>query len=188
MRGRMPTLEGKEYSYQETHPSESLPPRIYWLSKIRKPEVPLRPKVSAIRSSTHSLAKHLAYLLTPHRGNSIHHIQNSQHFLRRISVIQLKPMDMLMSFDVESLFTSVPLATTINLLAPLFPPKIIKIFNHCLSTNYFSYQGQFYEQLEGLAMGIPLSPAVANLFVEHFEKTALDSAPLKPTHWCPIRS
>lgn len=32
-------------------------------------------------------------------------------------------------------------------------------------------------------MGSPLSPVVANLFVEQFEKRALDSYPLKPTSW-----
>ena len=32
-------------------------------------------------------------------------------------------------------------------------------------------------------MGSPLSPIVANLFMEKFEKEALDSYPLKPTKW-----
>ena len=32
-------------------------------------------------------------------------------------------------------------------------------------------------------MGSPLSPIVANLFMEKFKKEALDSYPFKPTKW-----
>jgi hypothetical protein len=32
-------------------------------------------------------------------------------------------------------------------------------------------------------MGSPLSPIVTNLFMENFEKKALDSFPLKPLRW-----
>jgi hypothetical protein len=32
-------------------------------------------------------------------------------------------------------------------------------------------------------MGSPLSPIVANLFMENFEKKSLDSYPLKPLRW-----
>jgi hypothetical protein len=49
-----------------------------------------------------------------------------------------------------------------------------------LTTTYFQYNGEFFEQADGVAMGSPLSPAVANLFMEHFEEKALNSAPLRP--------
>ena len=39
------------------------------------------------------------------------------------------------------------------------------------------FQGQYYQQMEGAAMGSPLSPIVANIFMETFEKEALDTAP-----------
>ena len=44
-----------------------------------------------------------------------------------------------------------------------------------LHTTYFSFQGQFYEQV-GVAMGSPVSPIMANLYMEHFERTALRTA------------
>jgi hypothetical protein len=34
-----------------------------------------------------------------------------------------------------------------------------------------------------MAMGNSLSPIVSNIFMEHFEKLALDSAPYKPSLW-----
>jgi len=32
-------------------------------------------------------------------------------------------------------------------------------------------------------MGLPLSPIIANLFMEHFKTKAIDSSPLKPRLW-----
>ena len=40
-----------------------------------------------------------------------------------------------------------------------------------------------YEQVEGIAMGSPLSPVVTNLYMEAFEKSAIESFPLKPKWW-----
>ena len=45
------------------------------------------------------------------------------------------------------------------------------------------FDDEFYEQVEGAAMGSPLSPVVANIFMEKFEEGTLKSADLKPTMW-----
>ena len=53
----------------------------------------------------------------------------------------------------------------------------------CLTTTYFAWNGKMYEQTEGGAMGNPLSPVVANIFMEHLEELAITSAPVKPAIW-----
>ena len=45
----------------------------------------------------------------------------------------------------------------------------------CLKTTYFINDGTFYPQCEGAATGLPVSPIIANLFMEHFEDMALSS-------------
>ncbi len=40
-----------------------------------------------------------------------------------------------------------------------------------------------YEQVDGAAMGSPISAVVANLYMEFFEKEALNSTPVKPVLW-----
>ena len=40
---------------------------------------------------------------------------------------------------------------------------------------YFSFQGQFYEQVEDVAMGSPVSPIAANLFMKYFEQKGLST-------------
>ena len=58
---------------------------------------------------------------------------------------------------------------------------IILLLEFCLKNNYFSFQGQFYEQVEGAAMGSPVSPIVANLYMEYLEQKALSTAPNPPS-------
>jgi len=95
----------------------------------------------------------------------------------------LKPEDILISFDIVSLFTKIPLDEAIQVVKEVTNPETTKLTEVCLRSTFFSYQGEFYEQTSGVAIGSPLSPIVVNLFMENFEKRALDSYPLKPTRW-----
>ena len=53
---------------------------------------------------------------------------------------------------------------------------IILLLEFCLKNTYFSFQDQFYEQVEGATMGSPVSPIVANLYMEYVEKKTQSSA------------
>jgi hypothetical protein len=53
----------------------------------------------------------------------------------------------------------------------------LRLFRHVLTTSYFSFNGQFYEQIKCVAMGSTLSPVIANFYMEDFEERALDLAP-----------
>ena len=57
---------------------------------------------------------------------------------------------------------------------------IILLLEFCLKNTYFSFQGQFYEQVEGAAMGSPVSPIVANLYMEYLEQKVLSTTPHSP--------
>ena len=56
------------------------------------------------------------------------------------------------------------------------------LLGFCLHNKYFSFQNKFYEQVEGAAMGSLVSPIVANLYMEYFEREALQSA-CAPRFW-----
>ena len=58
----------------------------------------------------------------------------------------------------------------------------MELLAFCLHNTYFSFQNIFYEQVEGAAMDSPLSPIVANLYMEHFEGRALRSAATPPRY------
>ena len=55
--------------------------------------------------------------------------------------------------------------------------KLVDVF---LRSTYFMFQNQFHEHIEGIAMGYPLSPFIANLYMEEFEKRAIEYSLLNP--------
>ena len=65
----------------------------------------------------------------------------------------------------------------------LTPEKVTLLLGICLRTTYFMYQQQFYEQTDGAAMGSPVSPVVANIFMEYIEEAALHSPPSPVRFW-----
>ena len=126
-------------------------------------------------------------------SKSPHHITSTQDFVEQARQIKLEPGECLSSYDVSALFTSVPIDPALNIIKDLLDKDttlkertvmevwdIILPLEFCLKNTYFSFQGQFYEQVEGAAMGSPFSPIVANLHMEYLEQKALSTAPTPP--------
>ena len=163
-------------------------PTFYGLPKIHKPEVPLRPIVSAINSPTHPLARHLARCLRPLSENIKSRVTDSRHFIEILKNIKLNSNDLMVSFDVTSLFTKVPVEEAINIIedklkAANLPSEWANLTKFCLETTFFQYQDNYYGQREGAAMGSPLSPIIADIFMEALETEVLNNITPAPTHW-----
>jgi hypothetical protein len=90
---------------------------------------------------------------------------------------------MMVSFDVVSLFTRVPIKDSLDLLGQLFDEDVLALFRHVLNSTYFTYGGHFYKQMDGVAMGSPLSPVIADFFMEEYEVKAIQLATNKPSCW-----
>jgi len=161
----------------------SRPPRVYGLPKIHKEGIPLRPTVSNIGTPTYQLSKHLSGLLNQLAGKSTHHIKNSFHFIEILKTLKIKPGDLMVSFDVVSLFTKVPVEESLTLLSQHFNNEILALYKHVQTSTYFCIDGQFYEQIDGVAMGSPFSPVIANFYMEDFEMKAKEKATHKPACW-----
>jgi hypothetical protein len=139
--------------------------------------------MGTIGAPTYRLAKHLAGLLLSHIGSSPHHVRNSAEFVHTLGSLRVGPQDIMFSFDVVSLFTRVPIRETKSLLSRHFEEDILTLLRHVLTSSYFCFAGKFYEQIDGVAMGSPLSPVFANFYMEFFEEMALDRAPHNPLYW-----
>ena len=72
---------------------------------------------------------------------------------------------------------------SLEILGHHFEDDILTLFKHVLTSTYFCFDGQFYEQLDGVAMGSPLSPVTVNFFMEDFVKKAIEQATHKPVCW-----
>ena len=129
---------------------------------------------------TYGVAKELAKILKPLVGKCPHHVNSTQDFVEQAKHITLAPGECLSSYDVSALFTSVPVDPALNIIKDLLEKDltlkertvmevsdIILLLEFCLMNTYFSFQDQFYEQVEGATMGSPVSPIVANLYMEY---------------------
>ena len=185
-----------DITYKRLYPTGAVPPKYYGLPKVHKPGMPLRPIISSVGSVTHATAKELARIIKPLVGGSQHHVKNNMDFIHSIEGIQMKTDECMMSFDVESLFTSVPVEPSIQIIKKLLEDdkslhlrtkmtvnQISCLLDFCLKTTYFIFQGKLFEQVKGAAMGLLISPIVANLFMEDLEVKALSTASTPPTLW-----
>ena len=145
--------------------------------------MPLRPIVSNIGAPTYHVAKQLPGLINPLIGHSEHHVKNSTEFIHVLQTLRLTSDDIMVSLDVVSLLTNIPILESLELLGRHFTQDIVTLFKHALTSTCFVCDGQHYEQTDGVAMGSPLSPVIAKFFMEDFEKRTLDKATHKPSCW-----
>jgi len=123
-------------------------------------------------------------------------VTNSTHFLSTISHERIQENEVMVSFDVESLFTNMPIEMAVKAAlcklendlgladrTNLTPTQIADLLNFVLRSTYFQYNGSIQEQKDGAAMGSPVSVVIGNLYMEEFEERAIATATFKPKIW-----
>ena len=60
-------------------------------------------------------------------------------------------------------------------IQPVVIDEILNLFQVCVGQNYFSYNDKFYIQKDGLPMGSPISPILADLFMDNIENIIFNS-------------
>ena len=166
------------------------PARLYGLPKVHKPLVnglpKYRPIISQIGSPTYKIAKYLLSFIQPFTTNE-YTVKDTFHF---VSMLDGKDHHLIMaSLDVESLFTNIPLEETIDIVTKkVFQGKGLvngltrhdfkRLLLIATKGTVFLFNGQYYRQKDGVAMGSPLGPALANAFLCHYESKWLEDCPL----------
>ncbi|KAG8301980.1 hypothetical protein J6590_108521 [Homalodisca vitripennis] len=106
--------------------------------------------------------------------------------------IKITSEEYLVSFDVTSLYPNVPMKCTLNIIKEwlisidLTQDEIkeyIMLTDLCMSQTTFQFENQFYQQIEGTAMGNPLSCFIANIFLAKFELNAKQNMTYFPRVW-----
>ena len=110
-------------------------------------------------------------------------VKDSFAFAKEVTTCSSFPF--MASFDVTSLFTCVPSEEVINIcLDKLFAntntvnnlnrTQLYKKLSFTLKQNHFLFDGKVYNQVDGVAMGSPLGPVMANIFMCELERKALE--------------
>ncbi|XP_049267759.1 uncharacterized protein LOC119378700 [Rhipicephalus sanguineus] len=161
-------------------------PAIYGLPKVHKPNVPLRPIVDYTRSPLHSLSGYLHDVLRPLVGRTSTYVKDSVDFVDKIRNVTLDSEEIMVSFDVKSMFTRIPVDYAVDCCrsalknddslparTPLEADDVCRLLDFCLRNTYFSFNGSFYKQVFGTAMGASVSVSCANIALEALEEEAL---------------
>ena len=91
---------------------------------------------------------------------------------------------LLILFDDTSLFTNIPLSEAIDIAINLIfensadikftKCELQKCFKIAASETHFTFNGSIYDQIDGVAMGSPLTPVLANLFMGSHEQNWIE--------------
>ena len=152
-------------------------PRLYGLPKIHKDNFPLRPICSSLNSPSHTLSKYIANILKTLTESSKYNIKDTIEFKNRVNNTYIYDDEEMVSFDVVSLFPSIPVEFAIKKVdiqwdkiekLTKMPKKLfMEILRFCVKeNNYFIYDGTIYSQLKGMPMGSPISPIIADIVME----------------------
>ena len=174
-----------EDTYKSLYEVGANPGKFYGLVKVHKDGNPVRPVVSMIGTPEYGLAKWLDSYIKPNIP-STYMLSSTDNFVNLVKDFPVQSGDKLISFDVKSLFTNVPLVETIDIvtsylyaedsvITPPLPKKIFKKLLLLVTQGNFLFNGHFYRQKDGLAMGGPLGPTLSNFFVAHLEKVKMMS-------------
>ena len=145
----------------------------------------------------------MAYIIIPLADRSKSFVKALLHFVEKIDGLNIPDNTVMVSFDMKSFSSSVPilealhvirkrleLDTTVISRTSLGIRSIMELLylcltTTCLTTTYFTYEGQYYQQNDRVAMGSPLSPIVANIYMymEHFKEMALETADEASLMW-----
>ena len=163
--------------YKKIKAVRSRPGILYGLCKVHKAITdicpPFRPILSAIGTPSYKLAKFLVPKLSSITFNEFT-VKDSFAFAEEI--VHQDSKLFMGSLDVDSLFTNIPLEETINICTNLLynnedvieginKSEFKNLLSLATQESYFIFNHVLYKQQDGLAMGSPLGPTMANVLL-----------------------
>ena len=182
--------EGKidENLYNKMWPSGSQPARLYGLAKVHKTSIPARPVLSMPGSVYHPIANQVTKWLNVVPECQIN--TSTQRISTSLSSIKLDNYEVIISFDVASLYTNVPVQEAIDVctemlysgnhkLPPVDKDTFKELAQLCTCNVLMQTHDGLYRQTDGLAMGSPPAPLLANGWLSQFDPIIMDDAKLR---------
>ncbi|KAK2863636.1 hypothetical protein Q5P01_003169 [Channa striata] len=175
--------------------------RFYILPKIHKDPTkwtvphelpPGRPIVSDCGSETYQTAEFIDYYLYPLSILHPSYVKDTYHFIDIVKHLKIPQNSMFFSLDVDSLYTNIEIKTGLESVKQIFDKhpnpnrpdsEVLKLLEINLTRNDFVFDGEFYLQIKGTAMGKRFAPAHANIFMANWEEKVLVKCSKRPLHY-----
>ncbi|XP_070548154.1 uncharacterized protein [Ptychodera flava] len=173
-------------------PKEPKPGHFYGLPKIHKENTPLRPIIPQCQALTSPLAAYVDHVLQPIVQSLPSYLKDTTHHLIDSHDIIVPDNSILVTMDVISLYTNIPHdygiqavreALADNNVSPSNQQLITEMLEFILTRNYFQFDGKYFLQVQGTAMGSKVAPSYANITMGKLEKQILANCPTKPMQW-----
>ena len=160
---------------------------LYYLPKAHKAGTPPRPIISGLRHPTIKISKFLDDLLRPLFDQMAKQttIESGFELVKKLnewSPRRFNTETIFCTIDVTDLYTMIPQVEGVLSLKKMLDhlklkqinglnlETIIRLSRFVMKNNYFSFDGQFYHQIRGGAMGSPLTLTMANCYMLFFER------------------
>jgi hypothetical protein len=182
--------------YWRIHSTCSSYATMYGQPKIHKINIPTRPIISSIGSYNHNLSKYLYEIIKNNRpSQSFSYIRDSFQFVKKIIEIEDSSNQLMISFDVDNLYTNVPVHEAIEITLdmlfkrsnppniPFTRPQLKNLLEMSVTDIPFRFLDKLYIQVDGVAMGSPLGPILADLFMSNLELKLNRFSTNKPLIW-----
>ena len=154
-------------------------PYFYILPKIHKnlTHPPGRPIVSGIGSLLEPLSRFADFFLRPIVQKTRTYLKDVLRLLKDVEFDVT--LDCLLTFDVESLYTSLPQDETLEVIEQILfqedweyrTPRtfVLECIELALKKNFFEFEEQIFLQTHGTSMGSTFAPSIAGLYVHYLE-------------------
>ncbi|XP_071051363.1 uncharacterized protein [Onthophagus taurus] len=152
--------------------------KAYFLPKIHKEDNPLRPIISSVGTPSYELSGYMANILSlAFNDRTDYNIKNTFQFVNDYNGYKLPRDYILISLDVSSLFTVIPL----DLVNKIIEEKWDLVADQCgwdkntfllslkliFEALVFTFNGTIYRQIEGTPMGSKISSILALIVMDH---------------------
>jgi len=167
-------------------------PRMFGLVKTHKTGMPIRPIISNVNGPNCNLSRFLNPSLNELNNDNPYDVRNSIEVIDKLNGLKIEYNEVMLSFDVISMFTNIPIDKTLKIIENMYDEKIkcntviknrsmfIEGLKLCLEYSYFLFNNNFYRQMNGLPMGGSLSTNISGIYLNDLIKNAINKTGITP--------
>lgn len=162
----------------------SVAPRFYTLPKIHKPTLSMRPILSSIDCPNSKISKFLTDILSNAYTVDTYHTEDSFEFAEFVNGFHLPQNYVLISLDVVSLFSNLPLKLveksirkkweTIKNFCNIDETTFLELLKFVFDSTYLNFENKFFSQIFGTPMGSCISPILSSYVLDELITTSLN--------------